>query len=233
MAKYLLKPKVLLILCSIPVGLVSYYFIALAAYHIPSGAMEPTLEVGDRLLVDKSAYDFENTAATDTPKRGDVIVFRVPHKNDTAFIKRVIGLPGDTVQMKGGRLFINRKLIKRQLFQYINYTNYRGREVRAKEYDESLPGGALHRIYEQTDDGQYDNTRAFKVPEGHYFVMGNNRDASLDSRARGHSPMGYIDKNWIIGRAFTTTYSLYDRTQGKDIECSGGVPFGRFFTKIQ
>ena len=220
------------------VAIVAFYLLfttfAWGAFHIPSGSMEPTLEVGDRIFVSKFAYGYnrysfhfdpefvtENRLIESAPDRGDIVVFTLPYKNDTDFIKRVIGLPGDTVRMQQGRLFINDKIVPRRFIRDVHYTSYRGNDVRGKEYEETLPGGVKHRIYETTDSGAYDNTRRFKVPEGRYFMMGNNRDGSQDSRAKGQNPMGYIEQSWIIGKAFTTTFSLYDCDQGKNIECDG------------
>lgn len=211
----------------------TYYAVALGSYNVPSGSMEPTLEVGDRFLIDKLAYDFEKPNALETPQYGDVIVFRAPHLQNTKFVVRITGLPGDTIQMKSGRLYINGIRIERRLVREVSYTNYRGVPVRAKEYEETLPSGVKHRIYEQSDNGRYDHTPTFEVPEGHYFVMGNNRDASNDSRSSGLRKVGFIQGEWILGKAFTTTYSLYDCAQGKPVECDDGEPVGRYFLKIQ
>jgi len=147
-------------------------------YHIPSSSMEPTLEVGDRILVSKLVYGYnkysfpfqavpiEKRIFDGEPKRGDVVVFTLPYRNNTDFIKRVIGLPGDTVQMKKGRLYINGTIVPRTLIREVNYTDYMGAQRRVKEYEETLPGGMKHRIYEQTDKGDMDTTMLYLVPEG-------------------------------------------------------------------
>jgi signal peptidase I len=218
---------------------------AWGAFHIPSGSMEPTLEVGDRIFVSKFAYGynrysapfdpkfvFEDKIIESEPERGDVVVFTLPHRDNTDFIKRVIGLPGDTVQMKQGRLFVNGEMVERRFIRQVPYTNYQGRRITAKEYEETLPNGVKHRIYEQTDQGSYDNTSLFKVPAGHYFMMGDNRDGSADSRARGSNAMGFVKIKYIVGRADVTTFSLYDCDQGKDVGCALGIPYGRFFNSI-
>ncbi len=213
------------------------------SFHIPSGSMEPTLEVGDRIFVSKLSYGYnrfsfhfdpefipEERLFDDAPERGDVVVFTLPYRDHNDFIKRVIGLPGDTVQLKQGRLYINGNLVERTFIRDVNYTDYNGIDQRAKEYEETLPGGVKHRIYERTDKGDYDNTSLYVVPQGHYFMMGDNRDASSDSRVL--SNMGYVKHAYLVGRADVTTFSLYDCDQGKDVFCPGGVPLGRFFKLI-
>ncbi len=214
-----------------------------ASFHIPSGSMEPTLEVGDRIFVSKLAYGYnrysvyfdpsfipESRLFEDAPQRGDVAVFTVPKKNNEDFIKRVIGLPGDRVEMRGGRLYINDTIVERRLVREVSYTSYNGADRIVKEYDETLPGGVVHRIYESTDGGFYDNVGPFVVPPGHYFMMGDNRDGSSDSR--NLNDIGYVPSAYFVGRADITTFSLYDCDQGKDIFCPIGIPLGRFFNAL-
>lgn len=219
---------------------------AWGAFHIPSSSMEPTLEVGDRIFVSKFQYGYNRYSFPFDPdfiaegrllesdlERGDVVVFTLPYKNDTDFIKRVIGLPGDTIQMRHGRLFINGKQVERRFIREVNYTTYQGDKARAKEYEETLPGDVKHRIFERSDQAGYDNTPLYKVPADHYFMMGDNRDRSEDSRGRGPNPMGFVHKKYVVGRADVTTFSLYDCDQGKDVGCFIGVPYGRFFNSIE
>jgi len=213
------------------------------SFHIPSGSMEPTLEVGDRIFVSKLSYGYnrfsvyfdpsfipEDRLFADAPERGEVAVFTLPKKGYEDFIKRVIGLPGDRIQMRAGRLYINGDLVERSLVREVKYTSYRGNQRRVKEYDETLPGGVVHRIYESTDSGLYDNVGPFVVPPGHYFMMGDNRDGSSDSR--NLNDMGYVPEAYFVGQADITTFSLYDCDQGKDIFCPIGIPLGRFFNSI-
>jgi len=237
------------------VAIVVFYFVfttfAWGAFHIPSGSMEPTLEVGDRIFVSKFAYGYdrysfpldpefisENRVFEDAPERGDVVVFTLPYKDDTDFIKRTIGLPGDTIQMQHGRLIINGEIVPRKFIRDVRYTSYKGQDIHGKEYEETLPGGVKHRIYERSDENGTarrpgpDHTRIFKVPADHYFMMGDNRDASADSRYKGLNPMGYVHKKYLVGRADITTFSLYDCDQGKEIGCFIGIPYGRFFNGI-
>ena len=228
-------------IASIIVFYVIFTTFAWGAFHIPSGSMEPTLEVGDRIFVSKFPYGYnryslyfdpdfvgEGRLLSDTPDRGDIAVFTLPHKNSTDYIKRVIGLPGDTIQVTSGRLYINGQMVKRTFIRDVNYTDYRGIDRRTKEYEEILPGGVKHRIYEHTDAGMYDNTSLFVVPIGHYFMMGDNRDGSADSR----SDMSYVRHEYLVGRADITTFSLYDCDQGKEVTCALGIPFGRFFNLL-
>ncbi|WP_286829364.1 MULTISPECIES: signal peptidase I [Kordiimonas] len=216
-----------------------------SSFHIPSGSMEPTLEVGDRIFVSKLSYGYnrysvpfdpgivpEGRLFDDAPDRGDVVVFTLPYKGSNDFIKRVIGLPGDTVQITRGRLFINGEMAPRTFIRDVNYTDYQGIDRRAREYVEELPNGVKHRIYERHDDGapRVDNTKLFVVPEGHYFMMGDNRDGSADSRYL--DDMGFVAHKYLVGRAQITTFSLYDCDQGKDVFCPIGIPLGRFFNVI-
>lgn len=217
---------------------------AFASFHIPSGSMEPTLEVGDRLMVSKYSYGYnkysvyfnpdfvgEDRLFEDKPERGDVVVFTLPYRDNIDFIKRVIGLPGDRVQVRQGRLYINGQIVPRDFIRNVQYTDARGYERRVKEYTEKLPGGVEHLIYERTDDGFFDNTAVFTVPENHYFMMGDNRDGSNDSRNMGE--MGMVDQKYLVGKAQVTTFSLYDCDQGKPVSCKFGIPFGRFFNGIE
>jgi signal peptidase I len=163
-------------------------------FNIPSGSMMPTLLVGDYLFVSKSAYgygrysfpfgltSFAGRIWSGAPQRGDVVVFRPPGEPETDFIKRVIGLPGDRVQMKAGLLYINGQPVeRRQIEDYADPDNRFSGPV--AQYVESLPGGVQHRIIEISgDQGDLDNTPVYVVPDEHYFMMGDNRDGSNDSR---------------------------------------------------
>ncbi len=217
--------------------------LAWQSFHIPSGSMEPTLEVGDRIFVSKYAYGYnrysvpfdpkfisENKIFQTTPKRGDVAVFTLPYRDNIDFIKRVIGMPGDRIQMNLGRLYINGEIVKRTFIREIKYTDYRGIPRSVSEYRETLPGGVTHLIYERSDHGSLDNTGQYVVPDGHYFMMGDNRDGSSDSRVLNN--VGYVSEKYIAGRADVITFSFYDCDQGKDIYCPIGVPLGRFFKSL-
>lgn len=164
-------------------------------FSIPSSSMVPTLLVGDYLFVSKTAYGysrfsfpwglvpFEGRVWADEPERGDVIVFRPPGDPQTDFIKRLIGLPGDRIQVKEGILHINGEPVKREPIEnFIDKDSVFGGSY--PQYQETLPNGVSHRIIEQKgDSADCDNTPVYVVPKGHYFMMGDNRDGSNDSRA--------------------------------------------------
>jgi signal peptidase I len=174
---------------------------AFEPFNIPSGSMIPTLLIGDYLFVSKTAYGysrfsfpwglapFHGRIWSGDPKRGDVVVFRPPGDPDTDFIKRVIGLPGDKIQVKGGILQINGTPVQRQkIDDFIDTSS--GEPISVPQYIETLPNGVSHRIIESSGDtGQLDNTPIYVVPQGDYFMMGDNRDNSNDSRVW----KGYIE----------------------------------------
>ncbi len=188
-------------------------------FNIPSGSMFPTLLVGDYLFVSKPAYgyskhsipfglaDFEGRVMRDEPKRGDVVVFKLPTNTSVDYIKRIVGMPGETIQMRQGRLYINGELVEREAVGYVESDGNNEYQRRATiEYIETLPGGIMHRIYEDGDDGDLDNTKLFSVPENHYFVMGDNRDNSQDSRVQ--SLVGFVPFENLVGRADILFFSV-------------------------
>jgi signal peptidase I len=178
-------------------------------FNIPSGSMIPTLLVGDYLFVSKYSYGYSRHSFPFSlvpmsgrifehePARGDVVVFKYPRDNKTDYIKRVIGLPGDRIQMQDGRLFINGTLVSREKVDDFVYRDTAGSVLRALQYKETLPGGKVHYILEDGDNRRYDNTPEVTVPEGHYFMMGDNRDHSADSRA----DVGFVPAENLVGRA--------------------------------
>src|SRR5437660_974521 len=191
-------------------------------FNIPSGSMIPTLLIGDYLFVSKYSYGyskhsipfspnvFEGRILASPPKRGDVVVFKLPRDNSTDYIKRVIGLPGDRIQMIEGRLYINGQIVPREPIPKVKTEDLYGREVDVPTYKETLPGGVTHTIIEiQGDTGFNDNTNVFQVPADHYFMMGDNRDNSTDSRvAPEQGGVGYVSFENLIGRAEITFFSV-------------------------
>ena len=212
-------------------------------FKIPSGSMYPTLEVGDFLFVSKYTYGyskhsfpfsfppFEGRIWQDLPKRGDVVVFKYPADIRLDFIKRVIGLPGDTIQMKEGRLYINGKQMNRDEVGRYVISEYTPFPQECKEYIETLPEGQTHRILEYSDVvDQIDNTPEFTVPEGHYFMMGDNRDNSNDSR----KDIGMVPFDHIEGKARFLFYSHDDTIRWYNpITWFTSIRWKRLFNKIK
>lgn len=179
-------------------------------FSIPSGSMIPTLLVGDYLFVSKMSYGYSKHSLPlsmplikgrifyTQPERGDVIVFKMPSDNKTDYIKRLIGLPGDKVQMKEGRLYINGERVERKSEGEYVMRDEAGKAMRFEKYTEILPNGVQHSILEVSDTGVFDDTEEFTVPEDHFFMMGDNRDNSLDSRS---VKVGFVPKNNLVGKA--------------------------------
>ena len=180
----------------------------LEPFNIPSGSMKPTLQIGDYLFVSKPSYGYSRYSfpfglapikgriwtGGHEPQRGDVIVFKLPTNPSIDYIKRIVGLPGDTIQVIDGQLYINRRKVPRTPVG-LKQVEESGRMTTVMEYIETLPNGVMHPIYEEGDDHPLDNTGEYIVPEGHYFAMGDNRDNSQDSR------VGYIPLENIVGKA--------------------------------
>jgi len=180
-------------------------------FSIPSASMVPTLLVGDYLFVSKFSYGysryslplglplFSGRVFFRPPHRGDVAVFKLPRDPSVDFIKRIIGLPGDRIQMKNGILYINDEPVKRQQIGPYFYDE-NGRTSTYIHYIETLPNGYQHDTIEIGDDQPLDNTAVFTVPPNTYFMMGDNRDNSADSRDPD-SGVGYVPAANIVGRA--------------------------------
>jgi signal peptidase I len=189
-------------------------------FRIPSGSMYPTLEVGDYLFVSKYTYGYSKHSFpaslapikgriwASEPNRGDIVVFKFPVDNKTDFIKRVIGLPGDTVEVKKGILYINDKPVERKEIGEYMIDEFTIRPEIYTEYEETLPNGIKHRILEISDhERQVDNTTKVTIPEDHYFVMGDNRDRSDDSRVS----VGFVPKENLVGKARFLFFSHNDK----------------------
>jgi signal peptidase I len=219
-------------------ALVLRSFIA-APFVIPSGSMLPRLMIGDFLFVAKWSYGysrysvpfglagFEGRIFADEPRRGDVVVFHYPGEADDDYVKRLIGLPGDRIQMREGRLILNGNLVPRvRIADYLmpitlnspcRHVDPPARRVVKDEqgrrfcayprYRETLPGGRSYQVLDQVPDGPGDDTGVYRVPDGHYFMMGDNRDDSADSRYPRKDGVGFLPGDYLVGRALITFFS--------------------------
>ncbi|KJE36916.1 signal peptidase [Thalassospira sp. HJ] len=214
---------------------------AFEPFNIPSGSMIPTLLVGDYLFVSKFSYGYSKHSMPfslpiipgrvfeSEPERGDVVVFKLPSDTSQDYIKRVIGLPGDTVQVKEGRLYINNKMIERERIEDYILTDGGGRSAAVPQYIETLPNGRVHRILEMFgDQGPSDNTEAFTVPEGHFFMMGDNRDNSADSRAFP-SRFRFVPIENLVGRA---EFLFYSKDSSQPVYDLGSIRYDRLFQGV-
>ena len=182
----------------------------LQPFYIPSSSMEPTLLVGDRIFVTKYNYGFSKHSFPfspnisnkrfffNSPERGDLVVFKTPSDNRTDYIKRLIGLPGDEIQFVEGDIFINGKKIKREVYN-LDIKVFCGNFIlESKTYMETLPNGVKY-LASYNKEGTLKNTQKYIVPKNHYFLMGDNRDCSKDSRFLNE--VGYIKELNLVGKA--------------------------------
>ncbi|MEM9574210.1 MAG: signal peptidase I [Pseudomonadota bacterium] len=185
-------------------------------FSIPSGSMRPTLLEGDYLFVTKWAYGyskhsmpfspdlFEGRIWAEDPKRGDVAVFKFPPNPSLDYIKRVVGLPGDTIQMKAGQLFINGTAVEREKVGQIDDIDITEVDRPVDVYRETLPNGVSYTTLDVSEGTVGDDTREFVVPDGHFFAMGDNRDNSSDSRFN----VGFVPMENLVGRANIVFFSI-------------------------
>lgn len=196
--------------------------VAFEPFNIPSGSMIPTLLVGDYLFVSKYSYGYSRHSMPFSPNlfsgrifgrlpdRGDVAVFKLPRDNSTDYIKRIVGLPGDRIQVRGGVLHLNGQPVRRESLG--NFTvEGDGPRMVVRQYREIFPPqpgveSHAHNILEISDDQPFDNTPEFVVPAGHVFAMGDNRDNSLDSRAQ--NAVGFVPIENLVGRAEFIFFSV-------------------------
>ena len=217
--------------------------ILIQPFFIPSSSMEPNLLVGDRLFVTKYSYGLSKHSFPfsppiingrvlfNNPKRGDVIVFKTPSDNRTDYIKRLIGLPGDRIQFIDGEIYLNNNQIFRTLISddelYCgNYT------IPVQIFEEKLPNGKKY-LASYRKDLSFKNSDIFKVPDNHYFFLGDNRDCSKDSRFL--TEVGYVHKNNLVGKARFLFFSSNPRNGSiiKFWKWDSILRLDRFFKIIQ
>jgi signal peptidase I len=217
-------------------------------FNIPSGSLIPTLLIGDYIFVSKYAYGYSRYSfpfsppimngrvLASEPKRGDIAVFKLPSDNSTDYIKRVIGLPGDKIQMVDGILQINGQPVKKELVGKKDVPAGAGYRDQATYYRETLPNGISYTIQELDIYGNKlgRNTQVYQVPQGHFFMMGDNRDNSLDSRVPPPQGVGYVPFENFVGRAEIIFFSVKEDGAGwRFWEWPWTVRFDRLLTPVR
>ena len=217
-------------------------------YYVPSGSMEPTLLIGDELLATKFPYGYSSASLPLSiawprterilgalPSRGDVVVFRYPGDRSQVWVKRVIGLPGDRVQMRAGRLFLNGEPAALKHDGEALMEERGAPSVPATRYIETLPGGRAHPILKLSGHNAFDDTPEVVVPAKHLFVMGDNRDNSADSRVPlAQGGVGLLPTDNLIGRVESVVASWDLNVKEQPVwTWPSGLRIARFFTAVR
>lgn len=213
-------------------------------FNIPSSSMKPTLLIGDFLFVSKFSYGYSRhslpfsppvmngrTSSTE-PERGDVVVFKLPADNRTDFIKRVIGLPGDTIEMRQGVVWLNGTPLQRQPAGVFDEAQPDGTVKKLPRYLETLPNGRQYYTLDEVANGRLDNTGIYRVPAEHYFMMGDNRDNSADSRVSSY--VGYVPRENSVGPAQILFFSFDDDTRWWQVwRWPGAIRYSRLLNLVE
>ena len=212
-------------------------------FYIPSSSMEPTLLIGDRLFVTKYSYGYSNHSFpfspkiikgrifSNPPKRGDVIVFKTPADNRTDYIKRLIGLPGDSIQFISGDIILNNNQILKAIVSKSDVIYCGKQTIEVNTFEEKLPNGKTYNtVY--LKNASFQNSDTFNIPEKHYFFLGDNRDCSKDSRYL--TSVGYVSENNLVGKAQFIFFSSDFRIASifSFWKWHKTIRFDRFFKKI-
>jgi len=223
---------------------------AFGSYNIPSGSMLRTLHEGDYIFVSKWAYGYSrhslpfsipiipNRLFANKPERGDVAVFKLPTDNRTDYIKRIIGLPGDTVQIVNGQVILNGKTLEYNYKEDYQVNRFKSPRKTSQGclnektivYEEILPNGVSYEILNTFDNLPQDNTPVYRVPKDHYFLMGDNRDNSQDSRFL--KKVGFVPFENLVGQAGIIFFSWHWKKVGKNF-CLSNVKWNRAFKLIK
>lgn len=233
-----------------PLAVVAVTFFSTSAiaapFYVPSGSMEPTLAIGDAIVASKFDYGYSRFSLPyalgpssakrlmqNLPARGDVVVFNLPRDPKIIYVKRVIGLPGDHVRMRAGHLIINGRAVGLEFLGRGEVEMEDGSRVAAERFCETLPGGVRHAIY-KLGHGSLDDTPEFTVPAGDLFVMGDNRDNSLDSRVPADAGgVGFVPMENLVGRARIVMGS-YDYRNARQVwTWPAQLRLARFFSAIR
>ena len=210
-------------------------------FNIPSGSMKPNLLVGDFIFVSKWSYGYSKHSLpfsiplipkifSKIPSRGEVVVFKTPNDNRTDYIKRVIGLPGDKIKIIDGQIYINENLVLRKKENDFLDILSNGNSIRIRQYREYFFNEEVM-VLDLMDNGIVDNTNTFVVPDNHFFVMGDNRDNSQDSRFLQN--LGYIPFDNLVGKAQFIFFSLENSRFYQIWKWPNSIRYGRIFKKIK
>jgi signal peptidase I len=231
-----IKTLIIALLCA---GFVRSIFFE--PFHIPSSSMKPGLLIGDYIFVAKYSYGYSRYSfpfgidffegrifEKNKPTRGDVAVFRLPSEPSINYIKRIIGLPNDQIQMRDGVLFINNVEVSK-IANGVFSDNDGSLKVEIRKFLETLPEGKTVETLDQSSEAPQDNTGIYEVPAGHYFMMGDNRDNSQDSRFL--SQVGYVPEENLVGKA-TIIFFSNSKPTWQFWNWSNSIRYNRIFTKV-